>query len=42
MALNVEFSHNPNILKFGIYKLILGFAASKFVAQAKHKLPENR
>ena len=42
MALNVEFEHNPNIVKFGIYKMVFGFAANKFVSQAKHKLPENR
>ena len=42
MSLNEQFAHKPNIVKFGIYKLVTGFAANKFVGVAKQKLPENR
>ena len=33
--LNEQFAHNPNVIKFAIYKLVYGFASNKFASQAK-------
>ena len=37
LALNVEFAHNPDVLRFALFKMVNSFAQVRFVSACKQK-----